>query len=195
MTFLPTNYKVPTDSKYMKFQAGENTFRVLSDAVVGWEWWSSETIDGKEVRKPNRVAEETAIPVEEVDDEQLPKHFWAFVVWNYTEEKVQILEITQKSIQMKIRALSQSKGWGDPKGYDITVSRSGEKLATKYDLMPIPPSPVEKAILDKYQSMKINLEKLFTGEDPFGDKIEKINVDDIPTDLGKTVKDPTDDWK
>lgn len=177
MSFLPDGYKVPTDSKYMKFVAGENTFRVLSDAITGWEWWTSEVIDGKEVRKPNRVDEEGAVPSEEVDDEQLPKHFWAFVVWNYQEEKVQILEITQKGIQLKMSALSRSKGWGDPKGYDITVIKTGEKMATKYDLMPIPPAQVEKEILEKYHGMHINLEKLFTGEDPFA--IEKVDPDEV----------------
>ena len=184
MSFLPSNYKVPTDSKYMKFQAGDNMFRVLSDAITGWEWWTSETIDGKEVRKPNRVMEEAAIPASEIDDEQLPKHFWAFVVWNYKDERVQILEITQKSIQMKIRALSQSKGWGDPKGYDIQVSRSGEKLATKYELMPIPPEKVDEEIMKKYKEMSINLPALFTGDDPFS-KEEKVNLDEIPENLGK----------
>jgi hypothetical protein len=179
MNWLPDNYKVPTDSKYMKFQSGENTFRVLSNPVTGWEWWTSEVVEGKEVRRPNRAMEEAAIPVNEIEDEQLPKHFWAFVVWNYADEKVQILEITQKSLQMKIQAYSKSKGWGDPKGYDLVVTRTGEKLATKYDLMAIPPAPISKEIEKKYKEMTINLPALFTGDDPFS-KEEKVDPDEIP---------------
>jgi len=187
MSFLPSNYKVPTDSKYMKFQAGENTFRVLSDAITGWEWWTTETIEGKEVRRPNRVMEESGIPVNEIDDEQLPKHFWAFVVWNYADEKVQILEITQKSIQMKIQAYSKSKGWGDPKKYDLVVTRTGEKLATKYDLMAIPPEVLDKEIEKKYKETHINLPALFTGDDPF--KVnETVDPDEVSEGIDKLKK-------
>lgn len=181
MSFLPQDYTIPTDSKYMKFVAGENTFRILSDAITGWEWWTSETVDGKEVRKPNRVSEEDGIPAEEYNEDQPPKHFWAFVVWNYTDKKVQILEITQKGIQQAISALNRSKGWGDPKGYDISVTKVGEKLETKYSVMPIPPLKVEVEIMEKYKTMNINIEKLFTGEDPFTS--EKVDADEMVKNL------------
>ena len=44
--FLPENYKSP-EGNYMKLQDGENTFRVLSSAIVGWEYWNR---DNKPVR-------------------------------------------------------------------------------------------------------------------------------------------------
>jgi hypothetical protein len=46
--FLPTNYEVPvSDGNYMKLKIGENRFRVLSSAIVGYEYW---TKDNKPVR-------------------------------------------------------------------------------------------------------------------------------------------------
>ncbi len=188
MSFLPEDYKVPSsDTKYMKLVAGENVFRILSDAITGWEWWTSEMVDGKEVRRPNRVSDEGAVPVEEYDEEQPPKHFWAFVVWNYMDKKVQILEITQKTIQRAIRALSKSKGWGDPKGFDISVTKVGEKKDTEYSVMPVPPKPLDEEIVQKYQAMSIDLDKLYLGEDPFGQK-EEVNVDEIDEAIKKSKK-------
>ena len=187
MSFLPDDYKVPAGTNnYMKFEQGENVFRVLSDAVTGWEWWTTEMREGKEYRKPNRVSEEGAVPVEEYDEEQPPKHFWAFVVWNYADKRVQILEITQKTIQKAMRALSLSKGWGDPKGFDISVTKTGDKLETNYTIMPIPPASLDKEVAKRYAAMTIDLEKLFVGEDPFKD--DTVNVDEIAEAIEKGKK-------
>ena len=46
--FFPSeDYKLPITSNYMKFLEGDNTFRVLSSSIVGWEYWN---IEGKPVR-------------------------------------------------------------------------------------------------------------------------------------------------
>ena len=46
--FFPTeDYKVPDISNYMKFVEGENPFRVLSSAIVGYVYF---TKDNKPVR-------------------------------------------------------------------------------------------------------------------------------------------------
>ena len=61
----------------------------------------------------------------EHDGKENIKHFWAFVVWNYAEKIVQVLEVTQVQIESGIKELVDNKNWGDPKGYDISVSGSG----------------------------------------------------------------------
>ena len=38
--FLPSGYKEV--SNYMKFVDGENRFRILSPAIVGWEYWNED---------------------------------------------------------------------------------------------------------------------------------------------------------
>ena len=49
MTFLNKDYEVPkSNSNYTKLQDGENTFRVLGSAIVGWQYW---TKDKKPVRQ------------------------------------------------------------------------------------------------------------------------------------------------
>lgn len=166
MTFLPENYNVPASpSNYMKFNKGENTFRVLTSAVIGYIYWN---VDGKPVRV-KQMPKETPIDIR-TDDEGKPeaiKHFWAFAVWNENEQKVQILEVTQKSVMNGIKALVDNKKWGDPKGYDITVTKSGEKLTTEYAVMPNPHSPISNLAGEEFMSKNVNLEALFEGGDPF----------------------------
>ena len=96
-TFLPIGYEEPkTTGNYFRFQDGINRFRVLSSAIVGFEYFN-------ESNKPVRSKE----PFETTSDIKKNgkvKFFWAFSVYNYLESKVQIMEITQKTIQKDIGA-------------------------------------------------------------------------------------------
>lgn len=160
--FLPDQYKIPeSPSNYMRFQEGANTFRVLSSAIVGYEYF---TVDNKPVR--------TKEPFEAIPDNIKVggkiKPFWAFVVWNYQLKMIQILELTQKSIMSSMKANIDNPKWGSPKMYDITVTRSGEGLDTDYVTQAEPPiSEPEQSILDAYSKKKVNLDALYLGEDPF----------------------------
>ena len=171
--FLPTNYKIPEESNYMRFGQGENIFRVLSSAIVGMEYWKTTKDDsGKEIRRPVRVKMGVSVDINELDKDKkgeliMPKHFWAFVVWNRNAEKVQILEITQSGIRKKITALINSKAWGDPKEYDITITREGEGWDTEYSVMPNPKEKIDAGIVRLAKDLNINLEALFEGQDPF----------------------------
>lgn len=162
MDFLPTDYEVPVSSNYMKLEDGANTFRVLSSAITGWEFWNTEN-------KPVRVREALEelpqdIRYRDGQPERI-KPFWAFLVYNYKAKKVQILELTQKSLMTAILALVKNEKWGDPKGYDITVTRSGNGLDTEYNVVPEPhsPSPVQNV-------PAIDLTVLYEGGDPFAPK-------------------------
>jgi hypothetical protein len=169
-SFLPDKYEMPEAlTGYMKFKPGENKFRVLSSAIVGYETW---TEDKEGNRKPTRFKMGEKIPVDKVGTD--PKHFWAFVVWNYSEEKVQVLEITQKGIMKSIQSLVSDEDWGDPNEYDIVVTREGEGLDTEYQVNPKPKKELDSGIVRFYKDLKINLDALFEGKDPFksGDEIE-----------------------
>jgi len=171
MSVLPTGYKEPITSNYMRFDEGENTFRILSPVTVGMEFWVTKD-DGKG-RTPVRRKMDEEIKITELEENpksgelDMPKHFWACVAWNRSAEKIQILHITQASIRKAIAALERSKGWGDAREYDITVTREGQGFDTEYSTMPEPKAKVEKKILDIYENTKINLEALFSGDDPF----------------------------
>lgn len=182
MSFLPNDYKIPSKSNYAKFAAGENIFRIMSNPIIGWEWWvDAKDNEGKEIRSPKRVREEGKVPSEVYNDEEnTVKHFWAMVVWNYQDKRIQILEITQAGIQKAIKALYASKGWGDPKNYDISITRTGSGMDTRYSVMPIPPSKVDESILSAFNNISINLEALYEGKDPFAKASEEVDSKDLP---------------
>lgn len=156
--FLPQGYEAPTSGgAYMKFENGENRFRILSKPIVGWVDWKD--------KKPYR---------HQMNDKPLPfdatkpvKHFWAFIVWNYKTARVEILEITQSTIQSAVANLSKDSDWGTPFKYDIKVIKSGAGMETEYSVNPVPHKEVAQDVKDGFFATKINLEKLFSGENPF----------------------------
>jgi hypothetical protein len=166
--FFPTSdYQIPQTSNYMKFTDGNNKFRVLSSAIVGYEYWNT---DNKPVR--NRITWNTVPDDIKTDKDGGIKisHFWAFVVYNYDAKKIQILELTQKGIMKYIKGLTEDVDWGNPSGYDIVVNRSGSGFDTEYTTTAKPHSPLDPAILEQYAQMNINLEALYDGKDPFASK-------------------------
>ena len=51
--FLPESYEMTeTERRFMEFEEGQNSFRILSSAIVGYEWWVDK---GEGGRKPLRV--------------------------------------------------------------------------------------------------------------------------------------------
>ncbi len=156
--FLPDSYELPeSGGNYMKFQDGEQKIRILSKPIIGW-------VDWKE-KKPYRFPMD-AKPEKPLADKPI-KHFWAFVVWNYNEQSVQILEVTQQTIQSAIRNLAKDEDWGDPWTYDIKITKKGKDLDTKYSVVPSP----KKVIADDIQKAALEkpcyLEALFSGADPW----------------------------
>ncbi len=160
MTFLAKGYKMPVSTNYMKFAEGKNTFRVLSDAITGWEYW---TTDNKPVRSEEPFEEMPDDIKKDQNGKSKISHFWAFVVWNYEAKRVQILELTQKSVMNAIQALYDEPEWGDPKGYDIVINRSGAGLDTEYGILAKPHSKTP----EEAKVGKINLQALFENKDPF----------------------------
>lgn len=172
--FLPADYNVPEKGgSYMKFQPGENRFRILASPILGYLYWTEDNT-GK--RTPNRIRMNERMSADLVlgqDDEV--KHFWAMPVWNYKEEQVQILEITQKGLMKSIRALTADPDWGSPLAYDLAVTKTGAMKETKYSLSPKPAKPLDEGISQLYQDMHINLEALYDGEDPFAEASDVIS--------------------
>lgn len=175
-TFFPKGYEVPNEGgRYTKFQDGENRFRILTSPVIGWEDWDDErnVFRFPMNKKPSRSRS--------VKKDARVKHFWAMVVWNYKTNQVEILSITQATIQNGIKALVDNPKWGKPFDYDIIVKRQGESLKTEYQVMPDPKSPIEKEIKTAFEKEKINLNALFTGDNPF--QAEEANEDVNPDDV------------
>lgn len=160
-SFFPeSNYTMPETSNYMKFNEGDNTFRVLSSAVIGFEYFKS---DNKPVRM--KTAPDT-LP-SDIKEGGAVKHFWAFVVYNYESKRIQILELTQKGIMKTMQSYIKNPKWGNPRDYDFIVTRTGSGMDTEYAITVNPKAPVEQSIVDRFAKMKIDLNALFTNDDPF----------------------------
>jgi hypothetical protein len=179
MTFLPSEAKEPkTKNNYtMPLDEGRHKLRVLSSAIVGYEGW--DTSGDKKVPVRYAMGEEPPFG----PDGKSPKYFWAFVVWNYEQERVQIMAVTQKTIRTQLQALVDDEAWGDPKEYDIALTRKGTKLDdTEYTLMPNPKTELEGEIGKAYKDTPVDLEAWMKGEDPFAKEDKGIDPADIPFD-------------
>jgi len=142
----------------MKLVKGDNKFRILSKPIVGWLDWKD--------KKPYRFGMKNK-PEKPMEAGSTIKHFWAFIVWNYNEQAVQILELTQAGIQKTIGELSKDEDWGAPFEYDIKVSRKGDGLETEYSVTPSPKKPLSEEIKKAALEKPCNLEALYTGSDPW----------------------------
>lgn len=174
MSFLPKDYELPKQQGlYMKLEQGENKFRILSEAITGYEYWTADN-------KPVRIKDyPKSLPADIRKDSKI-KHFWAFIVWNYKTGSVQILELTQSTIQGAINDLITTAEWGEPTEYDIVVKRKGESLETEYSTMPWPKKPLADEAKQAYEESEIKLDALFEGKDPASSDETEINPDDSP---------------
>lgn len=194
--FFPEGYKNPIgeqkeeEKKKIKenytspLPDGETRLRILEGPIMGFVEWNN--------KKPTRhTMDVNQGQLQQMND---PKHFWGFKVWNYTVGKVQIWEVTQYSIQQELEKYLNIDGWGNPKGYDITIKRTGKDLETRYSFSPIPPAELDPEIKAKATKVYVDFDKWFAGEDPFGFEpasereavinengdTPDISIDDIP---------------
>jgi len=160
-SFLPQDYEQPAGGggAYTKLKSGETRFRIVSNAMTGWLGWSADN-------KPHRGRKKEDLDATTLREK--PRHFWAFLIWNYQTKQIEIFEITQRTIQDAIMALYKSSDWGDPKGYDIVVNKTGEGMETSYHIQGTPKSQLEPdKVLEAYTAQPVNIAALFSGDDPF----------------------------
>ncbi|KKL59621.1 hypothetical protein LCGC14_2213530, partial [marine sediment metagenome] len=104
---------------------------------------------------------------------------------------IQIMAITQKTIRSQMQALIDDEVWGNPKNYDLTLTRKGLDLNdTVYTLMPNPLTPLAPEIEETYKRANVDLNEWFKGIDVFAKENptqpqneapdEGFNEEDIP---------------
>ncbi len=160
MDFLPIDYVEPAAAAngYMKLLDGDNKFRIMSQPLLGWEdWLNKKPIRFEMDKKPDAPVDETK-PI---------KLFWAMIVWNYAEKKIQILQITQARLRKALAALCKDEDWGSPYGYDIKITKEGKGMETIYTLNPIPHKALSAEIIKAYADKPIYLPALMKSLDPF----------------------------
>jgi hypothetical protein len=185
--FLPNDYDgIPQGpSNYLKLEEGENIIRILSSAIIGYEYWTGEG----DSRKPIRVKDFDEVPDEyknNKDNRNNAKYFWAFVVYNLKTKGIQILQIRQKGIMNGIEALNKSKSWGNPKLYNIIITKTktgSEPRDVEYSVMPEPKEALDAGILKLYNDMDIDLTALYEGNDPFKSE-DEVNPDEVDKAIG-----------
>jgi len=161
--FIPENYSEPSSGSghYTKIEEGKKVkLRVLASPIQGFLKWTTEP---KPVRWPLTDKE----PQRKDWKDDNAKLFWAMPVWNYGTSQIEVWEVTQKSIRQEIASLAQNEDWGSPVEYDLTVSRTGSGLETKYQVHPSPHRQQDDLVQAAYAKSAPKLEALFTGDDPF----------------------------
>ena len=171
-------------SKYLQLKQGKNRIRILAEPIHGIEWW--------EDNKPIRVSWEDR---DKANGKPKSAYFWALPVWDYDEGTVKVFVMRQKSIMRPIKSLADDEEWGDSKGYDITITKTGESMQdTEYTVMPNRPKELDKEILEEWEKIepKLDLEALYEGGDPFAKvtgttakpaKTDKSSDDDVEIDI------------
>ena len=157
-SFLPPDYETPqTNINYAKINLGENRFRICSKPILGWEGWKE--------KKPYRFP--FAKKPEAVFDQPV-KHFWAFVVWDYSDKTLKVLEITQATVQTAITDIARSQDWGNRWEYDIKITKTGQDKNTKYSVLPAPKAKVTEEVYKATLEKPVWLDALFLKDgDPF----------------------------
>jgi len=156
--FLPEGYEAPQGgSSYFKLQPGENKLRILSKPIIGWlDWKDNKPYRFRFNRKPEKPLADKPI-----------RHFWAMVVFDYSDNQVKIFEVTQSTIQKAIEDLAKNEDWGSPHTYDLKISKKGQEKNTEYSVMPSPKKDLTPEIKQAAKDRPVHLDALFEGKDPF----------------------------
>ena len=187
MSVFPKDYK-PEEVKPMnkenqkslftRFNLGDNKVRILSEVTIGYVWWEN--------KKPYRCERLDQIPsgIEKGGRDGF-KEFWAFKVYNHTEQTVQVMEVTQTTIKTALFSYNNDEDWGDVREYDLNIRKTGEGMKTEYTVIPSPKKELTPAVLEATERVKINWENYMSGEKcfefPEGKKEQKdINPKDLP---------------
>jgi len=159
MGLLPDNYNLPESDGgglFAKLESGENRFRIVDQVTTGYIVW--------EDRKPTRYKTQEDVPSGAED----VKAFWFVPVWmvkngDIEVNKIQFLEMAQKSVLSELLFLDKMEDWGSLTDYDVIVHRTGKDLETQYSVKPVPKNDMPKAAIDAWKSMKDNYkpEQLF----------------------------------
>jgi hypothetical protein len=169
--FLPPDYEVPKrPGKYLKFADGKSTrFRILSQTpVMGNVGWDESGERPRPVRKPSEATWKHG----EVREDKI-SHFWLLAVWNYDAGRIQVLELTQSTIQEPIKDFAADADYGHPTGYDIVVKRVTKAKKVTYTVTPKPRKPLDAEVASAWDEIqdRFDLTRMFSGGDPFGDDI------------------------
>lgn len=95
----------------------------------------------------------------------------ALPVYNFTTARVEILQLSQKSLIRDLDKISQMPDYEDITAIDFELGKEGSGLSTEYKLTPLPRKKgADKDIIAAWQDTKsagFDLSRLLSGDDPF----------------------------
>ena len=167
-TFLPTNYSLPvTPSSFTKFEEWETVrIRILpsgmeTDCMVFWEYFDESGEKAKPVRSM-KAFESTPW----IWEDWKIKEVWAFKVWNYNIEQVQLCSIPQKTVKEAILWFINDEDYWNPLSYDIKVTKSWKWFDTVYKVNPAPIKEFDGSLIE-WKDKEIDWFKYLEWEQPF----------------------------
>ena len=99
------------------------------------------------------------------------KFFIALPVYGYDTGKVQVLQITQKSIIKELDAISQLEDYENLLEWDFQITKAGTGLTTTYTVRPMPRKKGSQEHIDaawlEAKSDGFDITRLYTGGNPF----------------------------
>jgi hypothetical protein len=95
----------------------------------------------------------------------------AVPIYSYDSGKVQVLQITQKSILKEIDQISQMEDYENLLEWDLTISKKGSGLLTEYTVRPVPRKKGSQEHIDaawlEAKSEGFDISRLIQGGNPF----------------------------
>ena len=153
-----------------------------SKSLTGYEVWGQNS-EGKRVslkfaQEPSKediINRGDEMHVTLQGDEK-PRGFYAFAVWNYEDEKVQVFQFSQAGlIDPIINALSDEEIGQEPHAFDFKITTNGQSgLDKRYNVQCVPGKrrqpKIDKqveAAWDEVINNGFDLSQLLVGADPF----------------------------
>ncbi len=141
VNFFDQGHEIPDKrNQFMKFVQGKNRIRFVGNPISGFVFYGKiKREDGSEAVKPYRRREcDGEFSLEEMINRDVrmkpdgeiegQKYFVMGLIYNHQKEKLQVLEITQKSILKALKSYVESEEYGHPSGYDLTIEKKGDGL-------------------------------------------------------------------
>jgi hypothetical protein len=159
-------------ASYLKWESGQTRrIRCMSKPMIFREGW----IDGR----PVRCVMDESLPAE-VED---AKTVIAIMVHDFEAEGPALWTIPQKGIQRTLVDLANDPDYGDPRGYDLKVSRKGSGMDTSWTVLPGPQLELANKIKALYKNIRLDWDLFLKGEgSPIVQKADE--VDDMPFNYG-----------
>ena len=152
------------------------------DSLAGFEAWVSSRDGSKRIplrfgQDPTRsdLEERAADEGGVVDAETVAKPFYAFAVFNYDAEAVQVFQFSQQSLAGPIiDALSDEEVEAEPHLYDFVMRATGTGRDKRYSVLPVPgrrrKADADKTVAAAWEAVLekgFDLSVLLSGGDPF----------------------------